>query len=109
MPISPFISLGAKPNGPFGFVHTLGSVKREMAEQCDREYPALKSDVKQLEEKPGVIAYIFNTLINIEPLGYGTRKTTEVERSQMSGSPSYEHIPLKLGGSDQLNGEGQGI
>ena len=80
-----------------------------MAEQCEREYPALKSDIKQLEEKPGIIAYLFNTLIDIEPLGYGARKTTEVERSQMSGSSSYEHIPLKLGGSDQPNGDGQGV
>ena len=46
-----------------------------MVDECDRQYPALRKDVRELEEKPGVVAYLFNTLIDIEALGYEERKT----------------------------------
>ena len=77
---------GAKPNSPFGFLHNLGSLQRQMVEECDRQYPALREDINRLEDKPGVVAYLFNTLIDMETLGYGVRKMSPLELDRVTGS-----------------------
>lgn len=70
---------GSKPNSPFGIFHGLRSVQANMVTECDRQYPGFKRDVERLERDPGVVAYLLNTLIDLEALGYGVYKVTALE------------------------------
>ena len=80
---------GAKPYSPFGFLHNLGRLKQNMVRECDKAYPALRAEIENLEARPGIVAYLFNTLIDFETLGYGTK---EANPSVTNGAtPSKEH------------------
>ena len=46
-----------------------------MIEECNKQYPALKGEIDDLEKKPGIVAYLFNTLIDFETLGYRGKDT----------------------------------
>ena len=44
-----------------------------MVAECDRRYPALRREIERVERDPWVVAYLLNTLIDLEALGYGVR------------------------------------
>lgn len=39
-------------------------------EKCRARYPALEEDLVRSQQRPGVMAYLFNTLLDMEPLGW---------------------------------------
>lgn len=66
---------GAKPNSPFGFLHNFKSLQRQMVEECDEKYPALREDIRRFEKERGVFAYLLDTLIDFDTLRNGNPQT----------------------------------
>ncbi|KAJ3541073.1 hypothetical protein NMY22_g4033 [Coprinellus aureogranulatus] len=60
----------AKPYSPFGLLHHLPTLRMKMIEECKRLYPTLMDDLKKQEGEPGVLAYLLDTLIDLDALGY---------------------------------------
>jgi hypothetical protein len=38
--------------------------------ECDKRYPELKEEMSQSEQKRGVVAFLLDTLIDFESLGF---------------------------------------
>jgi hypothetical protein len=45
-----------------------------MVAECDRRYPGLRNEIERVEKDPGVVAYLLNTLIDLQALGYGVHE-----------------------------------
>src|SRR5690606_27510830 len=50
-------------------IHNLDREQRKMTAACARRYPAVWEEIEALTQNPGIIAFLFDTLIDIEPLG----------------------------------------
>ena len=59
-----------------------------MVAECDRRYPGLRRETERAEKDPGVVAYLLNTLIDLEALGYGVRGPDAMELPQPRGTHS---------------------
>jgi hypothetical protein len=46
-----------------------------MVRECNKDYPALRADIDGFKANPGIVAYLFNTLIDFETLGYEGKGT----------------------------------
>ncbi|TEB28313.1 hypothetical protein FA13DRAFT_1873039 [Coprinellus micaceus] len=100
------LMVGTKPNSPFGFLHSIRAFQKAMADRCDERYPKLWTDVQGLKANPGLSAYIFDTMIDIEPLGYDTHETTAPDSSHSYGplDPEQAHD-----GAPRGNAEGAAV
>ncbi|KAJ3541078.1 hypothetical protein NMY22_g4036 [Coprinellus aureogranulatus] len=72
----------SKPHSPFGFLHNIRALQTQMVAECEKVYPALRRDIEDLEKNPGVVAYILNTLLDMEPLGYRAQAGRESDSDQ---------------------------
>ncbi|KAJ3532957.1 hypothetical protein NMY22_g7539 [Coprinellus aureogranulatus] len=57
-----------KDYSPFGLLHI--RMGRQIQEKCREKFPALESDLDKFGRNPGVVAYLFTTLFDVEPLGW---------------------------------------
>lgn len=80
-----FLTVGTKPNSPFGILHNIRAFRKEMADRCDEQYPKLRTDLQGLKANPGLDAYIFDTMIDIGALGYDSHETRAPHSSHMYG------------------------
>ncbi|KAJ3541077.1 hypothetical protein NMY22_g4037 [Coprinellus aureogranulatus] len=60
----------SKPYSPFGVLHNFPTLQAKILEKCEHDYPALKEDLKNQKARPGVLAFLLDTLIDLEALGY---------------------------------------
>lgn len=42
----------------------------DMAQASREMYPQLDADIERAQQNPGVVAFLFDTMIDMEPLGY---------------------------------------
>ena len=63
-----------------------------MTDRCDERYPKLRMDVQGLKSNPGLSAYIFDTMIDIEALGYNSHETRAPDSSHMYGPLDPEQV-----------------
>ena len=90
---------GAKPNSPFGVLHNSDSLEKERAKQ----YPALNNDIVKERGKGGIVAYLFNTLIDGESENKNASPT-----GKAAGSPSgHNHDEESRGSEEGGSGRGQ--
>ncbi|KAJ3511508.1 hypothetical protein NMY22_g15626 [Coprinellus aureogranulatus] len=75
----------SKPHSPFGFLHNLRVVQSQMVTECERMYPAIQDDIKKQKEKPGVVAYLLTTLVDMDALGFAEQDQTD--RDQRGSGP----------------------
>ncbi|KAJ3507887.1 hypothetical protein NMY22_g16795 [Coprinellus aureogranulatus] len=68
--------IGTKPHSPFGFLHGLRAVQAQMIRGCEKMYPKLREEVEGQKENPGVVAYIMDTLLDMEVLGLELGRTS---------------------------------
>ncbi|KAJ3541079.1 hypothetical protein NMY22_g4034 [Coprinellus aureogranulatus] len=109
----------SKPHSPFGILHNFRALQVQMVTECERVYPSLRRDIEDLEKNPGVVAYILNTLLDMEPLGYRAQTGRESDSDQAPPKP-HTHDEEKavrteergsIGGDDragQFEGESNG-
>ena len=69
-----------------------------MTEECRARYPALEGDLENFRRNPGVMAYLFNTLFDIEPLGWPNdeAKLNCPETSAASGAPEQSEEEARI-------------
>ncbi|KAJ3526799.1 hypothetical protein NMY22_g10025 [Coprinellus aureogranulatus] len=67
-----------KPYSPFGLLHYLPTLRKKMVVKCKEDYPALVDDLQEQENKPGVLAYLLDTLIDFDALGYQPKEGSTV-------------------------------
>ncbi|TEB15736.1 hypothetical protein FA13DRAFT_1747451 [Coprinellus micaceus] len=65
----------AKPYSPFGFLHNLGGTEGEYGQGVQQGLSCTQSDIDGFKANPGIVAYLFNTLIDFETLGYEGKGT----------------------------------
>ncbi|KAJ3526798.1 hypothetical protein NMY22_g10024 [Coprinellus aureogranulatus] len=58
----------SRPYSPFGVFHKIESVKRNMIVARNARYAALKKELDRQKTNPGVSAYLFDTLIDLDAL-----------------------------------------
>lgn len=61
-----------KPLSAFGLLHALESAEARINEECERRYPKLRDEIAALKKDPGVLAFVFDNLIDIDALGFNT-------------------------------------
>ncbi|KAJ3495604.1 hypothetical protein NMY22_g19916 [Coprinellus aureogranulatus] len=66
--LRPVYITGSRPYSPFGILHI--GMNRAIAHASRDRYPELDADIRQAQGRPGVVAFLFDTMIDIEPLGY---------------------------------------
>lgn len=96
---------GIKPFSPFGLLHNIQQTR--MVEECDKLYPALRREIEEQKDNPGVIAYILDTLIDMKTLGYNAHVLPAPLNSSSGASIIvYVRDEENLAGVDVQNGEG---
>ena len=92
--------VGSKPNSPFGLLHNLEAVRKPMVVGCKEQYPRLRDEIINLEkpEERGIQAYLFDTLIDLETLGYGKQVATTSATSGAT-NPANGHNHVKEAGT----------
>lgn len=89
---------GAKESSPLGLLHT--GMTDKMVKACCEEYPELEADIERFRKNPGLVVYLFDTLVALGPLEHlegDGQKGAEHERvpTQEDDIESLD-IPLKL-------------
>ncbi|KAJ3507897.1 hypothetical protein NMY22_g16792 [Coprinellus aureogranulatus] len=80
----------SKPHSPFGFLHNLRVVQSQMVTECERMYPAIKDDIKKQKEKPGVVAYLLTTLVDMDALGFAEQDQTNRGQRESGSAASVD-------------------
>jgi hypothetical protein len=57
-----FKQTGTKPLSPFGTLHNFCS---KIAEKSQRRYTSLRTDIKNIDDEPGVMKYLLDVLIDL--------------------------------------------
>ncbi|KAF6744409.1 hypothetical protein DFP72DRAFT_83118 [Ephemerocybe angulata] len=82
---------GTKPLSAFGLFHELESEKGKIVEESERRYPRLRSDIAANKQNPGVLAYIFDNLIDIDQLGFGMEGRDTIPGSRKTPDSSTDN------------------
>ncbi|KAJ3520904.1 hypothetical protein NMY22_g12540 [Coprinellus aureogranulatus] len=92
-----------KPYSPFGLLHSLPKLRMKMAEKCEIKYPGLKDDLKRQKERPGVLAFLLDTLIDLDALYLEPKgsRTLEVPVSGRKDEEQTAHIESEKAKSTQ--------
>lgn len=79
-----------KPLSAFGLLHALESAEARINEECERRYPRLRDEIAALKKDPGVLAFVFDNLIDIDALGFNrtTRAFWDSDRVPHGSSSS---------------------
>ncbi|KAJ2931019.1 hypothetical protein H1R20_g6097, partial [Candolleomyces eurysporus] len=99
-----------KPLTPFGIFHHLENQKARLSTSTNEKYGALRSDLQSLKENPGLLTFIFDTLIDLDivaeehPHRVNSRrrrkaKLRDVERDrnmELQGSNEDEEVDARI-------------
>ncbi|KAJ3532956.1 hypothetical protein NMY22_g7534 [Coprinellus aureogranulatus] len=92
----------SKEYSPLGLLHS--GMSDKMAKACREKYPELEADILQLQKNPGVVAYLFDTLVDMGPIGHReVMHNVEGHSLPRENSEMVELVPFtgqKPGGED---------
>lgn len=80
--------IGKRPYNPFGFVHNIEREQARMRDECFQRYPGLQDEILAFAndgKKRGVVAFLLNTLIDVENLGFKDLTSAMVEQGAQGG------------------------
>jgi hypothetical protein len=73
-----------------------------LAEACREQFPALESDVAQVQRESGLLAYLLTTLIDMAPIGYrDTGSKIELRNTQVGGRVDVVQLPAHQDDDDE--------
>ncbi|KAJ3535450.1 hypothetical protein NMY22_g6487 [Coprinellus aureogranulatus] len=61
-------AMRSKEYSPLGLLHS--GMSDKMAKACREKYPELEADIIRLQRNPGLVAYLFDTLVDMGPIGH---------------------------------------
>ncbi|TEB15734.1 hypothetical protein FA13DRAFT_1747444 [Coprinellus micaceus] len=63
-----------------------------MVAECNKGYPYLENDIRELKTRRGIQTYLFDTLIDVDILGYGKQEATTSRASEAtSHANGHDH------------------
>lgn len=90
---------GKRPYSPFGLFHNIEKEQARMRDECFERYPGLHDEILAFSKdgnKRGVVAFLLDTLIDVENLGF-KEVSQPKEQQGVQGGP--------VGGGDAEQGK----